>query len=166
MPHWRQAADVLQRTLRRHGLDDATAVTSVPAAWAAFKELAQIEFSGLDPQPESDRDGIIVQWGRYSWNDHRYSVSFTRQFAVVDEGDDPTDPEWQPCYWQVQLDLLFDDEPQVSASAAAASNTGFYFDPPGAARDSALGDIEEHEQLAAVMPLTPVASTLRLDPTD
>jgi hypothetical protein len=163
--HWRQAPDVLQQTFRHHGID-VTAIADVPAAWEAFQEFAQVEFAELDPTPASDNDGIIVQWGRYSWNDHRYSVSFTRQFAVVDDGDGPTDTEWRPSYWQVQLDLLFDDEPPVSAFAAAASDTGFYFDPPGTARDEAFQDIEEHEQLAAVMRLTPMTSMLRFDPAD
>ncbi len=107
---WRSAAHELAHALRRHGVDP-DAVTDVRMAWIAFREFAQVEFSGLDPTPESDADGLIAQWGRYSWNDNKLSLSFTRQLAVIGDTE-PGEPDWQPDYWQVELVLLFDDAPE------------------------------------------------------
>lgn len=101
---WRSAADELAHALRRHGVDPDV-VTDVRMAWIAFREFAQVEFSGLDPTPESDADGLIAQWGRYSWNDHKLSLSFTRQLAVMGDtkpmspsGSQPTGrSSWSCC---------------------------------------------------------------------
>jgi hypothetical protein len=123
---WPCAADELRRVLRQHGIDP-DAVADVRAAWAAFREFAQIEFTGLDSTPDSDNHGLIVQWGRYSWNDYRYSVGFTRQLAVVDEEFGVVGDERWPILWQVELELLFEDEPSLSASAWALADTGFFF---------------------------------------
>ncbi len=73
------------------------------------------DFSGgsktraLEAGPDSDADGFIVQWGRYGQKDRRPTLTFTRQFAVDVRATWP-EPDWyQPEYWQVNLELAFDD---------------------------------------------------------
>jgi hypothetical protein len=78
---WRDSAGTFAEILRRHGVDPE-AVTDVEAAWCAFGEFLQVAVDGIDT--DADADGFLVQWGRYSWNDDRLSLSFTRQLAVVD----------------------------------------------------------------------------------
>src|SRR5688500_18043879 len=104
---WRTSADALAQILRRHGVEPA-AVISVESAWLAFTEFLQVEVDGIDPHPDADADGFIVQWGRYSWNDKRLSLSFTRQIAIAD-GRDQENPDWHPEYWQIDLQMCFDD---------------------------------------------------------
>jgi hypothetical protein len=151
--------------MRRHGADP-DAVTDVRTAWIAFREFAQVKFSGLDPTPESDADGLIAQWGRYSWNDNKLSLSFTRQLAVIGDTE-PDEPDWQPAYWQVELVLLFDDAPELQAlGSGTTSDTGFSFEPPGSSREAVLNEIGENEQIKATLTAVPVASSIHFGRAD
>jgi hypothetical protein len=162
---WRSAADELAHAMRRHGVDP-DAVTDVRTAWIAFREFAQVKFSGLDPTPESDADGLIVQWGRYSWNRNKLSLSFTRQLAVIGDTE-PDEPDWQPAYWQVELVLLFEDAPELQAlDSGTTSDTGFSFEPPGSGREAVLNEIGENEQIKATLTAVPVASSIHFGRTD
>ena len=78
---WRDSPEVLFRLLRQHGQDPAR-VSSVEAAWQAFRSFLAVPVDGLEPGPDSDADGFIVQWGRYRSPDRRPSLIFTRQLAL------------------------------------------------------------------------------------
>jgi hypothetical protein len=161
---------VLARLLREHG-QDPDRVISVEAAWQAFRSFLATPIDGLEPGPGSDADGFIVQWGRYGWNDRRPSLMFTRQMAV-DVRATRTDSDWyQPEYWQMNLELVFDD---VSALAdldqLQVQDTGFAFSPPGPEQEHALreveGVIQQYPTLQALWASTPVRSRLYLDNAD
>jgi hypothetical protein len=78
---WRDSHEALARLLREQG-QHPDRVDSVDAAWQAFQSFLAVPINGLEPGPGSDADGFIVQWGRYSSNDRRPSLTFTRQLAV------------------------------------------------------------------------------------
>ncbi|HTJ33825.1 MAG TPA: hypothetical protein VL738_11395 [Dactylosporangium sp.] len=169
---WQLSADIFAQTLRRHGVDPG-AVLDVEAAWRAFGEFLQVDFDGLDPDP--DADGFIVQWGRYNWNGERLALSFTRQLAVLDDEDDPDPDDPDPddtdrpqALWQIHLELRFADEPDlVGLDGLETQDTGFAFDPIGPERAAALAaartEMERHPQLRAIWRATPVSSTLSFD---
>jgi hypothetical protein len=151
---WRAAPEVFSEALRRHGQQPG-AVTDVEAAWRAFGEFLQTGFDGL--ADDADADGFIVQWGRYSWNGGRISLSFTRQFTVA-EGH---------ALWQVELKLCFGDEPELlGIERLEAADTGFCFDPVGPKRIAgiigALTEVRRYPQLRATWRATPVSSDLTL----
>jgi hypothetical protein len=166
---WRSSAEVFAQYLRSHGLDAAD-VVDADAAWQAFSEFLQVEIDGVDLDPDSDADGFIVQWGRYSWNGYRPSLAFTRQLAIVgvDDRDGPcADPE----YWQVSLEMRFDDEPDLAGiDALPEQDTGFNFAPIGPHRRAALAemrtDMAGHAQLQAAWRTKPTDSELTLDRAD
>jgi hypothetical protein len=85
--------------LRAHG-QDPEQVTSVEAAWQAFRSFLAAPIDGLEPGPDSDADGFIVQWGRYGWNDKRPSLTFTRQMAVAVEATCTESDSYQPELWR------------------------------------------------------------------
>ena len=159
---WRSSAEELARILRTRGVDPA-AVTSTAAAWRAFREFTQARIGGLDHGPDSD--GFIVQWGRYRWDDHQLSISFTRQLAVpaADHGR----PGRQPDLWQVSLTIVFGDDPALDClETGRDSGTGFRFEPRGPERGAALDDAEARDQVQAALAARPVHSYLRLEPCD
>jgi len=161
---WRSSPEVFAQILRRHGVDSA-AVTDVEAAWRAFGEFLQVEIDGVDRDPDSD--GFIVQWGRYSWNEKRPSLSFTRQLAVAGSGD-RDDPDWQLEYWQIDLQMCFDDEPDLlGLDSLNFQDTDFGFDPIGLPRTAALAEaraeMERYPQLRTLWRMTPVSSDLSFD---
>ncbi|MET8304735.1 hypothetical protein [Micromonospora sp. NPDC005211] len=113
---WWSSAEVFTQHLAGHGIDAAD-VINVEAAWRAFGEFLQVEIDGVDPRRDSDADGFIVQWGCYSWDDYRPSLTFTRQLAIAgidDRVGSCTDPE----YWQVSLEMRFDAGPELTGIAA------------------------------------------------
>ncbi|MEV1319973.1 hypothetical protein AB0J14_28285 [Micromonospora arborensis] len=125
---------------------------NVETAWKAFREFLAQPVDGLEAGLDSDADGFIVQWGRYSWHDQLPSLSFTRQLAV-DVRETWTETDWyQPEIWQVSLDLVVPD-----ASALAdldqldIQDTGFDFSPPGPERDRAIGEADVHLITAATL---------------
>jgi hypothetical protein len=164
---WQSGTDVFGRLLRERGLDPH-AVTDVEAAWAAFVDFVQTPVDGLVAGDDCDADGFIVQWGRWSWNDKRPALCFTRQFAVPD----PDDPGGQPSYWQVELEMLFHDEANLEGlDELNESNTGFSFDPIGSARGAEVAALREHylglyPQLRALWRATPAESRLSLHQAD
>lgn len=163
---WRSSTEAFADMLRRHGVDPS-GVTDVDAAWRAFGEFLQLEVDGLDPRPESDADGFIVQWGRNSWNNGQLSLTLTRQLAVAD-GPDLDDPYWQPEYWQLELTMCFDDEPSlIGLDTLEIQDTDFDFGPVGPGRAAALAemraDMERYPQLRAALAATPVRSSLSLE---
>ncbi|WP_327248445.1 hypothetical protein [Streptomyces sp. NBC_01320] len=155
--------------LRRHGLDP-DAVDDVARAWSAFQEFVQEQIDGIEPA-EDDGDGFIVQWGRWSWNDDRPALAFTRQLAVSDEGDQD-DEFWQPQHWNVELELFFADAPAWAdlGDMAWTNSMGFDFDPIGPERAAALAQIatliESLPQVSAMWRATPVGSALGLERAD
>lgn len=109
---WQSSADAFTEILRRHGVDP-DAVANIEAAWRAFMEFAQLTLDGLDPTPDSDADGVIVQWGRWSWAGDRPGLSFTRQLVVADP-DRSDDAVEQPELWHVDLEMTFDDASELN----------------------------------------------------
>jgi len=164
---WRDAPEVLAGLLRRHGLDPDR-VDNVDVAWKAFCEFLAQGFDGLEPGPDSDADGFIVQWGRYSWHDRLPSLGFTRQFAV-DVRATWTETDWyQPEYWQVSLDLVFPDLPALAdLDQLNVQSTGYDFSPPGPERDHAISEAEweirHYPTLQALWASAPLRSTVTLD---
>ena len=167
---WRDSPEVLARLLREHG-QDPNRVSNVEAAWQAFRSFLACPVDGLDPGPDSDADGFIVQWGRYGWNDMRPTLTFTRQFAV-DVRTTWTESDWyQPEYWQVNLELVFDDAPALAdVGQLEVQDSGFDFSPPGPAQDHAFSEVEwevqQYPTLQALWTSTPVQSSLDIDYAD
>jgi hypothetical protein len=161
---------VLAGLLREHG-QDPNRVSSVEAAWQAFQSFLASRVDGLEPGPDSDADGFIVQWGRYGWTDRCPSLTFTRHMAV-DVRATWTESEWyQPEYWQVNLNLVFDDAPALAdVDELEVADTGFYFSPPGPEQDRAFREVEweiqQYPTLQALWASTPVRSGLDLDHAD
>src|SRR5690242_4914130 len=167
---WRDAQEVLADLLHQRGLTPDR-VDNVDAAWKAFCEFLARPVDGLEPGPDRDADGFIVQWGRYSWHDRLPSLSFTRQFAM-DVRATWTEPNWyQPEYWQVSLDLVFPDSPALTdLDQLNVQDTGFDFSPLGPDRDHAISEaereIQHYETLQALWTSTPLRSTVALDQAD
>jgi hypothetical protein len=163
---WQSSADVFGQILRRHGVEP-DAVGDVDVAWTAFVEFLQVEVDGI-VSGDGDVDGFLVQWGCWPWNGNRPSLSFTRQLAIPDADD----PEWQPSYWQVELQLTFRDEPDLAGlDELNESSTGFSFDPIGTARTAELAATREHylrlyPQLQAIWRAVPIESELTLYQAD
>lgn len=164
---WRDSPDVLARLLREHGQDPGR-VTNVEAAWQAFRSFLASPVDGLEPGPDRDADGFMVQWGRYGGTDKRPRLTFTRHMAV-DVRATWTESDWyQPEYWQVNLELVFDDGPALADfDELEVGDTGFYFSPPGPEQDRAFGEVEweiqQYPTLQALWASTPVLSSLDLD---
>jgi hypothetical protein len=164
---WRSSVEVFDRLLRRHGVD-SDAVVDVHAAWAAFVEFLQTPLGGIMTGEDSDADGFIVQWGRWSWNDHCPSLSFTRQLAIPETEDS----DWQPSYWQVELEMTFPDLPSLTGlDELNESDTGFSFEPIGPARAAELAATRDHylalyPQLGALFSTAPANSALSLQQVD
>jgi len=167
---WKNSPEAFRQILQGHGLDP-DAVDDVGAAWAAFQDFAQVAFAGVEPA-EDDGDGFIVQWGRWSWNDGRPALCFTRQFAVCGEGDDRDDEFWQSQLWAVELQMLFADDLAWSGldEMAWTNSMGFDFDPIGPERAAALAQIaafvETLPQVSAMWQATPTGSGLTLARAD
>ncbi|MEU1964132.1 hypothetical protein ABZ541_03135 [Micromonospora sediminicola] len=169
---WWSSAEVFAQHLAGPGVDttDVVNVVDVEAAWLAFGEFLQVEVDGVDPYPASDADGFIVQWGSYSWNGYHPSLTFTRQFAIAGTDDQPgswTDPE----YWQVSLEMCFEDGPDLTGIAALPEqDTGFNFAPVGPRRQAALAKmrstLEQHSQLRAAWRTKPAISSLTIERAD
>ncbi|WP_433652065.1 hypothetical protein ACQP2C_06215 [Micromonospora zamorensis] len=167
---WRESPEELVGLLRLHGLTPDR-VNNVETAWKAFRQFLAQPVDGLEPGPDSDADGFIVQWGRYSWHDRLPSLSFTRQFAVDVRGT-WTETDWyQPEIWQVSLELVFPDAPALAdLDRLNVQDTGFDFSPPGPERDHATGEAESQAQhhpiLQALWASIPVHSAVMLDRAD
>ncbi|MEV6366354.1 hypothetical protein AB0L86_05610 [Micromonospora musae] len=164
--HWRTSVDVIAQILRRHGVEQDS-VTDVEAAWGAFAEFLQLDIDGLDPTPDSDADGFIIQWGRRSWSDNRLILTFTRQLAIADIGDHD-ERYWQPGLWQLDLELAFDDEADlIGLDRLDVQDTGFRFPPVGPLRAAALTDTwaetRRHAPVRAAWIATPASSTLSFE---
>ncbi|WP_217239368.1 hypothetical protein [Streptomyces sp. AC555_RSS877] len=145
---------------------ESDGIRDVEATWDAFGEFLQVEIEGI-AGPENDGDGFIVQWGRWDWNDDQPALSFGRQLAVT-EVDEHDDPHWQPEYWQVELQLIFGEDPAwADLDSLGHQDTGFDFDEIGPPRTAALGRIrrfvESYPQLAALWRAKPIRSELTLE---
>ncbi|MFE2098457.1 hypothetical protein [Streptomyces sp. NPDC059468] len=157
--------DAFARILRQRAVDP-DAVRDVAAAWDAFGEFLQIEVEGIE-RSENDSDGFIVEWGKWGWNDNHPALSFSRLLAVS-ESDDRDDPDWQPKYWKVALQLVFAEDPAwTDLDRLGHQDTGFDYDEIGAPRIAALGEmrqfIESYPQLAAMWRAEPTRSGLALE---
>lgn len=167
---WKDSPEVLARLLREHGQDPGQ-VTSVEAAWQAFCAFLRCPVDGLEPGPGTDADGFIVQCGRYGWNDRAPRLAFTRQFAVNVRTTTAEPDRYQPEYWQVSLDLVFEDAPALAGlDQAGPAGSGFDFCPAGPDRDGVLQEVErgmqQHPALRELWSSSPVRSTLALDCAD
>ncbi|MFR9780108.1 hypothetical protein ACL02O_29130 [Micromonospora sp. MS34] len=163
---WRTSLDAFAEIMRRHGVDPDT-VTDVEAAWGAFAEFLQLDIAGIDPTPDSDADGFIIQWGRRSWSDNRLILTFTRQLAIADVGD-RDDPYWQPELWQLDLEMAFDDEADlIGLDSFDVHDTGFEFAPTGPLRAAALADTwataQQHASVRAAWITAPASSGLSFE---
>lgn len=162
---WRSSAEVFAQMLRQRG-NEPDAVRDVDAAWGTFAEFLQIEISGIE-SPENDGDGFIVEWGRWGWNDEQPALSFGRQLAVNDVGEQD-DPYCQPDYWKVELQLVFHEDPAwADTDSIGLQDTGFDFAEIGEPRAVALAEtrrfIHSDPQLAAMWRAKPARSELTLD---
>jgi hypothetical protein len=149
--NWQSGVQTLSEILREHRVEPDR-VTDVEAAWRAFGQFLQLQADGI----ESPDDGFIVQWGRYSWNDDKPSLSFTRQLAVPDAEDpDYVGP------WQLDLALCF-DEPGLERLGSA--DTGFQFTPIGPERAAALTamrtDLHRDPLLRTIWQTKPISTQL------
>jgi hypothetical protein len=167
---WRDSHEVLARLLRELG-QDPDRVTSVEATWQAFRSFLAHPVDGLEPDPDCDADGFVVQWGRYGWQDRRPSLTFTRQFAVDVRATWPEPGWYQPEYWQVNLELVFDDVPALAdIGELEVADSGFDFSPPGPEQDRALSDVEweiqQYPALRALWASTPAVSSITVDQAD
>ncbi|WP_091063053.1 hypothetical protein [Micromonospora humi] len=163
---WQSSVDVFAQILRRHG-NYQDCVTDVEAAWVAFAEFLQLDIDGLDPTPDSDADGFIIQWGRRSWSDNRLVLAFTRQLAIADVGAH-VDPYRQPELWQLDLAMAFDDEDDlVGLDRLDVQDTGFKFAPTGPLRAAALSatwaETQRHGPIRAAWIATPASSGLSFE---
>ncbi|MGC4764736.1 hypothetical protein ACLQ20_17940 [Micromonospora sp. DT46] len=163
---WRSSLDAFAQILRRHGVEQDS-VTDVQAAWSAFAEFLQLDIEGIDPTPDSDADGFIVQWGRRSWSDNRLILTFTRQIAIADVGDHDA-PYRQPELWQLDLELAFDDGVDlIGLDSLDVQDTGFRFAPTGPLRAAALADTlaetQQHPPVRAAWIATPASSGLSFE---
>ncbi|WP_181649667.1 hypothetical protein [Streptomyces sp. WAC00263] len=164
---WRSSADAFAEILQRRGVEP-DAVVDVEAAWEAFEEFVQVSLTGIEG-PENDGDCIIAQWGKWDWNEEQPTLSFGRQLAVS-EGD-RRDPDWQPAYWLVELELRFADDPAWSdIDSVGLQDTGFDAAEIGAPRTAVLADIHRlvhsYPQLAAMWRAQPVRSRVALERND
>ncbi|MGW3724337.1 hypothetical protein [Streptomyces sp. NPDC000851] len=156
---------MLAQILRQRGIEPA-AVGDVDAAWDAFSEFCQMEFDGVE-RPEDNGDGFIAEWGRWGWTDDQPALSFGRQLAVTGAGG-RDDPEWQPEYWKVELQLVFAEDPAwADVDSLGHQDTGYDFAEIGAPRAAALLEvrrfIESYPQLAAMWRAEPTRSELTLE---
>ncbi|MFG3580044.1 hypothetical protein [Micromonospora chersina] len=163
---WRNSVDVFAQILRRHGVDQ-DCVTDVEATWGAFAEFLQLDIDGLDPAPDSDADGFIVQWGRRSWSDNRLILTFTRQLAIADVGE-RDGPYPQPELWQLDLEMAFADAADlIGLDRLDVQDTGFTFAPTGPLRATALVDTwmetQQHAPVRAAWVATPASSGLSFE---
>ncbi|MCG5443034.1 hypothetical protein NIE79_000824 [Micromonospora sp. NIE79] len=167
---WRESPEELVGLLRLHGLTPDR-VNNVKSAWKAFRQFLAQPVDGLEPGPDSDADGFILQWGRYSWHDRLPSLSFTRQFAADARGT-WTETDWyQPEIWQVSLEVVFPDAPALAdLDRLNVQDTGIDFSPPGPERDRAIGEAEWEMQryptLRALWANTPAHSAVTLNRAD
>jgi hypothetical protein len=162
---WRSSADAFTQILRRRGVEP-DAVRDVEVAWDAFGEFLQIEVEGVEGF-EKDDDGFVVQWGRWDWNDNRPALSFVRQLAVV-VADERDDSGGQPEHWQVELLLVFGEDPAWEhLDSLGHPDTGIDFGEIGAPRNAAFGRtrhlIESLPELAAVWRAQPLRSDLTFE---
>ncbi|MCT9078901.1 hypothetical protein [Streptomyces fulvoviolaceus] len=162
---WRSGAEVFAQALRERGIEP-DAVRDVGAAWDAFGEFCQVEVDGIE-RTEDDGDGFIAEWGRWDWNDDQPSLSFGRLLAVTGTGG-RDDPEWQPEYWKVELELIFPEDPAwADLDGLGHQDTGYDFDEIGAPRADALVEvrrfIESYPQLAAMWRAEPTRSELTFE---
>ncbi|MEW2118459.1 hypothetical protein AB0945_25380 [Streptomyces sp. NPDC005474] len=162
---WRSSADIFAQLLRQRGVEP-DAVRDVQVAWEAFGEFLQVEIEGVEG-PEEDGDGFIVQWGRWDWNDDEPALSFGRQLAVSQAGE-RDDPHWQPEYWQVELQLIFREDPAwADLDSPSHQGTGVDFDEIGVPRSVALERIrqflESFPPLAAIWRAEPIRSDLTIE---
>lgn len=157
---WRGAPDLLAEILRQYG-QAPHAITDTGVAWAAFAEFAQTKLSGIDTRPNSDSDGFILQWGRWSWNDHRPCMSFTRQLAVPREHDQF---ESVAEYWHMELALFYEESAVLSIHSD--QGTGFYFPASEEEWRAALMEAEDFPPFRAVAETAPVGNLITLERAD
>lgn len=133
--------------------------------------ILELDVDGLETAPDSDADGFAVSWGRYSWHGGLPSLSFHRYLAV-DVSADWTETEWyQPEYWQVGLDMVFAESPDLAdLDTLNTQDSGIYYERPGPKMDEALREalweIEQQPTLQVLWASTPLRSTVDLDPSD
>jgi hypothetical protein len=145
---WPRAGDFLRSVLRDRGLDPDL-VESTEAAWHAFCAFLATDVDGLDSAYDTEADGFIVQWGRYSWNDKLPTLDFTRQLAVdISAGQDAFEIG-RAALWQVSLQIVFPDHPALDQ--LETRDTGFYFVRTGPQMDSAQREVRQTVDLSPTL---------------
>ncbi|MFD0733104.1 hypothetical protein [Planotetraspora mira] len=86
---------------------------------------------------------------------------------MADIGD-RDDPYWQPELWQLDLEMAFNDEPDLlGLHRLDIRNTGFRFEPIGAPRAAELAemraDMQRYAPLQAVLSAIPASSQLSFE---
>ncbi|MFE6175318.1 hypothetical protein [Streptomyces sp. NPDC056464] len=82
--------------------------------------------------------------------------------AVTGDGG-RDDPEWQPEYWKVELQVVFTEDPAwAELDSLGHQDTGYDFDEIGAARDAALVEIRRYIEFVARLPHMRQAGLIRL----
>ena len=164
---WRSTRDAFAQILQRHGLNPE-AIDDLETAWTAFEEFMQLEIDGIENCID-DGDGLIAEWGTWSWSEDLPAITFGRLLAVNDyDGGDRADPCWQPQYWRVDLEMCFAPHPDLTGvDALGFQDTGFDFYEVGPARAAALAEarvfIHGYPQLVAMWHTKPLRSRLTLE---
>ena len=166
--NWKSSAELFAQIIRRHGAEP-DAVTDVSTAWNAFQDFAQVELDGVEPGEDGER--CIIQWGCWDWNDHRPALVFTRTLAVNDHEGDRDDEYWQPQYWNVEIELLFADDPAwADLEDMAWRSSEVYYAPVGPERTASLAEAADFAkslpQIQALWNATPTSSRLIVDRAD
>lgn len=162
---WRDSAEEFARTLRAHGVDPG-AVADVNLAWTAFEEFLQIEIDGIDSH-DNDGDGFSIEWGRWVWAGRRPCLAFRRLLGVLDT-EDRQDPQDQPEYWTVELELSFAEDPAwADLNIYEYVGAAFEHHPLGEERRAALAEerryVQTFPQLAALWRAKPIHSRVVLE---
>lgn len=93
-----EAEPTLRRMLLEAGVTvDAPTPDDVQRTLTVLRDFADLDVTDADP-PEKDGDGLLAQWGRWSWNTYQtdpgsgsredaFSVDLTRQLSFSVDGD-------------------------------------------------------------------------------
>ncbi|MBT8225896.1 MAG: hypothetical protein HKP61_03065 [Dactylosporangium sp.] len=105
-----------------------------------------------------------MQWGRCFSNRALASLPLTRQLAIA-ETCDRDDPDGQSEFWQLDLQMSFDDRSDpIDFASLRTVNTDFCFDQIGSQRAAALltirSDLDQQPLLRRMWHMVPTSSEL------
>jgi hypothetical protein len=83
--HSDEAVNRLRELLAQAGVDiEHPMAEDVERTWAVYRHFADEPVEDAEPR-EEEGDGILAQYGTYSWSPGRFEVDLTRQLAFTDE---------------------------------------------------------------------------------